>query len=105
MTASFNQAMNSGTITGWTFTLARPENTYVQGAVGYNAGTSVATFTRGHLVRAAQMAEAKELNSTRYLHFRAPTGRIRLCLVGRRTVHDKSRPGGKSNRVGRPDPP
>jgi len=45
VTASFNQAMNSGTITGSTFTLAGPENTSVQGAVGYNAGTSVATFT------------------------------------------------------------
>jgi O-glycosyl hydrolase len=45
VTASFNQAMNSGTITGLTFTLAGPGNTCVQGAVGYNAGTSVATFT------------------------------------------------------------
>jgi len=45
VTATFNQAMNSSTITASTFTLTGPGNTSVQGAVGYNAGTSVATFT------------------------------------------------------------
>jgi O-glycosyl hydrolase len=45
VTATFNQAMNSSTITASTFTLTGPGNTSVQGTVGYNAGTSVATFT------------------------------------------------------------
>jgi O-glycosyl hydrolase len=45
VTAAFNQAMNSSTITASTFTLTGPGNTSVQGTVGYNAGTSVATFT------------------------------------------------------------
>jgi len=45
VTATFNQAMNSSTITASTFTLTGPANTSVQGTVGYNAGSSVATFT------------------------------------------------------------
>jgi O-glycosyl hydrolase len=45
VTATFNQAMMSSTITASTFTLTGPGNTSVQGTVGYNAGTSVATFT------------------------------------------------------------
>jgi O-glycosyl hydrolase len=45
VTATFNQAMNSSTITPSTFTLTGPGNTSVQGTVGYNTGTSVATFT------------------------------------------------------------
>ncbi len=45
VTANFSQAMNLGTITTSTFTLTGPGNTFVQGTVGYNAGTSVATFT------------------------------------------------------------
>jgi O-glycosyl hydrolase len=45
VTATFNQAMNSSTITASTFTLTGPGNTSVQGTVAYNAGTSVATFT------------------------------------------------------------
>ena len=45
VTATFNQAMTSSTITASTFTLTGPGNTSVQGTVGYNAGTSVATFT------------------------------------------------------------
>jgi O-glycosyl hydrolase len=45
VTATFNQAMNAGTITASTFTLTGPGNTSVQGTVAYNAGTSVATFT------------------------------------------------------------
>ena len=45
VTATFNQAMNSSTITASTFTLTGPGNTSVQGTVVYNAGTSVATFT------------------------------------------------------------
>jgi O-glycosyl hydrolase len=45
VTATFNQAMNSSTITASTFSLTGPGNTSVQGTVAYNAGTSVATFT------------------------------------------------------------
>ena len=45
VTATFNQAMMSSTITGSTFTLTGPGTTSVQGTVIYNAGTSVATFT------------------------------------------------------------
>jgi O-glycosyl hydrolase len=45
VTATFNQAMSSSTITASTFTLTGPGNTSVQGTVAYNAGTSVATFT------------------------------------------------------------
>ncbi len=45
LTATFNQAMMSSTITALTFTLTGPGNTSVQGTVSYNAGTSVATFT------------------------------------------------------------
>ena len=45
LTATFDQAMNSSTITASTFTLTGPGNTPVQGTVGYSAGTSVATFT------------------------------------------------------------
>lgn len=45
VTATFNQAMNSSTITASTFTLTGPGNTSVQGTVAYNAGSSVATFT------------------------------------------------------------
>jgi O-glycosyl hydrolase len=45
VTATFNQAMMSSTITASTFTLTGPGNTSVQGTVVYNAGTSVATFT------------------------------------------------------------
>jgi O-glycosyl hydrolase len=45
VTATFNQAMNSSTITASTFTLTGPGNSSVQGTVAYNAGTSVATFT------------------------------------------------------------
>jgi O-glycosyl hydrolase len=45
VTATFNQAMNSSTITASTFTLTGPGNTSVQGTVAYNAGTSIATFT------------------------------------------------------------
>ena len=45
VTAAFNQAMNSSTITASTFTLTGPGNSSVQGTVAYNAGTSVATFT------------------------------------------------------------
>ena len=45
LTATFDQAMNSSTITASTFTLTGPGNTSVQGTVGYSAGTSVATFT------------------------------------------------------------
>ena len=45
VTATFNQAMMSSTITASTFILAGPGNTSVQGTVAYNAGTSVATFT------------------------------------------------------------
>jgi len=45
VSATFNQAMNSGTITASTFTLTGPGNSSVQGNVGYSAGTSVATFT------------------------------------------------------------
>jgi O-glycosyl hydrolase len=45
VTATFNEAMMSSTITASTFTLTGPGNTSVQGTVGYNAGTSVATFT------------------------------------------------------------
>ncbi len=43
--ATFNQAMNSSTITASTFTLTGPGNASVQGTVSYNAGTSVATLT------------------------------------------------------------
>jgi O-glycosyl hydrolase len=45
VTATFNQAMAPSTVNGSTFTLTGPGNTSVQGTVGYNAGTSVATFT------------------------------------------------------------
>jgi O-glycosyl hydrolase len=45
VTATFNQAMTSSTITASTFNLTGPGNTSVQGNVSYNAGTSVATFT------------------------------------------------------------
>lgn len=45
VTATFNQTMNSSTITASTFTLTGPGNTSVQGTVAYNAGSSVATFT------------------------------------------------------------
>jgi O-glycosyl hydrolase len=45
VTATFNQTMNSSTITASTFTLTGPGNTSIQGTVAYNAGTSVATFT------------------------------------------------------------
>jgi O-glycosyl hydrolase len=45
VTATFNQAMMSSTITASTFTLTGPGNASVQGTVGYNAGSSVATFT------------------------------------------------------------
>jgi len=45
VTAAFNQAMTSSTITASTFSLTGPGNTSVQGTVAYNAGTSVATFT------------------------------------------------------------
>jgi O-glycosyl hydrolase len=45
VTATFNQAMNSSTITASTFTLTGPGNSSVQGTVAYNVGTSAATFT------------------------------------------------------------
>ena len=45
VTATFDQAMNSGTITGSTFTLTGPGNALVQAAVNYNAGAMTATLT------------------------------------------------------------
>ncbi len=45
LTATFNQAMNSSTITASSFTLTGPGNTSIQGTVAYNSGSSVATFT------------------------------------------------------------
>ena len=45
VTATFNQAMNSSTITASSFTLTGPGNTSIQGTVAYNSGSSVATFT------------------------------------------------------------
>jgi O-glycosyl hydrolase len=45
VTATFNQVMNSSTITASTFTLTGPGNTSVQGTVAYNAGASTATLT------------------------------------------------------------
>ena len=45
VTAAFNQAMNSSTITPSTFTVTGPGSTTVQGDVGYNAASMTATFT------------------------------------------------------------
>ena len=45
LTATFDQAMNSSTITASTFTLTGPGDTAVAGLVSYNTGTSTATFT------------------------------------------------------------
>jgi len=45
VTATFNEAMSSTSITASTFTLTGPGNSSVQGTVSYNAGTMVATFT------------------------------------------------------------
>ena len=45
VTATFNQQMDSSTITASTFTLTGPGNTLVQAAVNYNAGTLTATLT------------------------------------------------------------
>ena len=47
-----------------------------------------------------QIADAQRLNSTRDLHFRAQPSRIRLCWERRPRAHDKSRPGGKGDRLG-----
>ncbi|MGO9325851.1 MAG: Ig-like domain-containing protein [Terracidiphilus sp.] len=45
VTATFDQAMISSSITGSTFTLTGPGNTPVQGTVGCNVPCTVATFT------------------------------------------------------------
>jgi O-glycosyl hydrolase len=45
VTATFNEAMLSSSITGSTFTLTGPGSTSVQGVVGCNVACTVATFT------------------------------------------------------------
>jgi ice-binding like protein/Big-like domain-containing protein len=45
ITASFNEAMNAGTITTATFAVSGPGVTPVAGTVAYNASTDIASFT------------------------------------------------------------